>query len=71
MEDASWSRMYLTWGVDTIVLVSDVRNLGGDVGVLVLDVLDLGVDIGDLVADVRVLGADRKSVLLIEWWRGA
>ena len=57
-------------GIDIIVLVSDVRNLDGDVGVLVLDV-DLGVDIGDLVVDVRVLGADRKSVLLIKWWRGA
>ena len=58
-------------GVDIIVLVSNVRNLGGDVGVVVLDVRDLGVEIGDLVAGVRVLGADRKSVLLIEWWRGA
>ena len=58
-------------GVHIIVLVSDVRNLGGDVGALVLGVLDLGVDISDLVADVRVLGADRKSVLLIEWWRRA
>ena len=31
----------------------------------------MGVDISDLVADVLVLGVDRKSVLLIEWWRGA
>ena len=49
----------------------DILNFGGNVGVLVLDVRDLGVDIGDLVADVLVLGVDRKSVLVIEWCRGA
>ena len=44
--------------VDITALVSDVLNLGGDVGILV-DVRDFGVDIGDLVADLLVLGVGR------------
>ena len=32
--------------VDMIALVSDVPNVGGDVGILVLDVRGLGVDVG-------------------------
>ena len=56
--------------VDIIALVSDILNLGGDVGILVLGVRGLDVDIDDLGADVRVLGVDRESVLVIEWCRG-